>query len=328
MALPTYQTQSAKAAGTGAVTPALPSGVAADDIVILVATTIAGGSVSITANGSIGTLTEITTGGLNVTGGEKLYVWWGRFSSGSTGPTVTPGSDHCCAATFNVRGCVTSGSPVEAFASGTETTSDTSYSFATGVSTSAADRLVFTVYSSGADSNTGQGGTPANTSLGSVTLRIEYNTNQGGGGGFVVASGTLAAAGTCGTWTDTMVSATPKAYISFALIPPTEQTYEEAVTLEMNAGVSNVGASIIGASIILGMNAGISQGSALTIQSSVSLAMNASQTQGEIADLLASLNLGMNPGIALASVAVISAALALQASMGHAHEGGASFEES
>src|SRR5262245_33131819 len=135
MALPVFRAASAKAAGTGAVTPALPAGMSAGDIVILCATTIAGGTMSITANGSITTWTEITSSGLDVASGEKLWVWWGRFSSGSTGPTVTPGSDHACAGTVAYSGCVPNGSPIGVSATSTEVTSDQSFSFVTGLTT-------------------------------------------------------------------------------------------------------------------------------------------------------------------------------------------------
>lgn len=216
---PAFRAASAKAAGTGAVTPALPTGVAANDIVILVATTIAGGTMTITANGSITTWTALTGSPIDVTGGEKLWVWWGLYSSGSTGPTVTPGSDHSVAATFAYSGANTS-APIDVSATGSEATSDTSFSFATGISSSVNETKAIVVYTSGTDSNTGQGGTPANTSLTTVTLRAEYNTTSGGGGGFVFADGDKATAGTLGTWTDTMVTATPKAYIAFNLKPP------------------------------------------------------------------------------------------------------------
>src|ERR1043166_7308542 len=146
-----FRAASAKASGTGAVTPSLPSGVAANDLCILVATTIAGGSISITANGSISTWTEITSGGINVASGQKMYVWWGRFSSGSTGPTVTPGSDHCCAGIAAYSGCSTSSAVVNASVTGTEATSDTSFSFATGTNTTAANCLCLCACSQGND---------------------------------------------------------------------------------------------------------------------------------------------------------------------------------
>src|SRR6266496_1089480 len=181
MAIPIFRAASAKAAGTGAVTPALPAGMSANDIVILCATTIAGGSISITANGSIGTWTAITGSPIDVTSGEKLYVWWGRWSSGSTGPTVTPGSDHCCAGTAAWSGCITDSTVINNQATGTEVTSDTSFSFATGISTTVANTLCLCICTSGVSSNTGQVPVMTNSSLASLASRLNINTNSGGG---------------------------------------------------------------------------------------------------------------------------------------------------
>src|ERR671922_2737647 len=128
MALPVFRAASAKQASTGAaVTVGLPAGVAANDICILVATTIAGGSISITSAGSIATWTPIDTSPFDAGGDEKLYVWWGRYSSGSTGPQLTPGSDHICAGMAAYSGCITDDSVIHVSAAGSETTSDTTF---------------------------------------------------------------------------------------------------------------------------------------------------------------------------------------------------------
>jgi len=90
----TFVSVSAEATGTGAVTPALPASMVSGDICILVATTIVAGTVTITASGSITTWTALTGSPIDVALGEKLYVWWGRWTSGTTGPTVTPGRPY------------------------------------------------------------------------------------------------------------------------------------------------------------------------------------------------------------------------------------------
>jgi len=242
-----FRAASGKANGTGAVTPNLPSGVAANDIVILVASTTAGGSMSITANGSIATWTAITGTPVDVTGGEKLYAWWGRYSSGSTGPTVTPVGDHAIAATIAYSGAISSVSPIDVTETGTETTSDITFSFATSVSSTIDNTKAIVIYSSGADSNTGQGGTLTNTSLSNVTLELEYNANSSGGGGFILGDGNKATAGTLGTWVDSaMVSATPKSYVTFNLIPQPTTTLSTssdpaAATVAPGSGIRSAG---------------------------------------------------------------------------------------
>lgn len=234
----TFRAVSAKASGTGAVTPALPAGMAANDIVVLVASTDAGGSISITANGSITTWNALTGSPIDVTGGEKLYVWWGRWSSGTTGPTVTPGGNHCIAATAAWYNVDTSSSPIDVSTTGTETTSDTSFSFATGLTTTVNNTKVLVICTSGEDSNTGQfSGAFTNANLTSISTRINYGTNSGGGGGFGLAEGTLASAGAVGTWAETLANASSKAYICFAFKQATD--YPQArVDVSWDGGTS------------------------------------------------------------------------------------------
>ena len=196
----------------------------AGDIVILVASTIAGATMSITANGSIGTWNAIGTGHQDVTGGEHLYAWWGVWSSGTTGPTVTPTSDHACAGTMAYYNANTV-NPIDVVAWSSEATSDTSYSHVTGLTSTVNLSMVISICSSGYDSTTGQfSGAATNASLTSITRRLNYQTNSNGGGGFGVAEGVKAAAGTCGTWASTLAQASPKAYVCFVLKPPTDTT--------------------------------------------------------------------------------------------------------
>jgi len=161
MSVPVFRAASAKASGTtGATAVGLPAGLVANDIVLLIATTIAGGSISVTTNGSIGTWNLVTNLPIDVTSGEKLYVWWGRYSSGSTGPSVTPGSDHVCAGTVAYSGCITDSTVINASPTGSETTSDTSFSFATGTSTTVKDCMIIGICTTGTDTNTANSGQP------------------------------------------------------------------------------------------------------------------------------------------------------------------------
>lgn len=219
MALPALRAVGAKAAGTGAVTPALPAGMSANDICILVATTIAGGSLSITANGSITTWNLLSGMPLDIGTDDKLYVWWGRWSSGSTGPTITPDSNHCCAGIAAYSGCVLNGSPIHLQATGTENTSDTSFSFATGLTTTVNDCLCLCICSTGADSNSAQFSTMTNASLANIVEDMDYCTNSGGGGGFALARGDKATAGSMGTFASTLSTASLKNYVAIALAP-------------------------------------------------------------------------------------------------------------
>jgi len=205
---------------TSAITVALPSGMSANDIVILVASTIAGGSITITSDGSVTPWTAVSGSPIDVTGGEKLYVWWGRFSSGSTGVTITPGGDHIvgrCVAYYN---CYAGGSPIDVSATGTETASDNSFSFATGLTTTYNNEMVITVCSTGNDpsfDSTAQFSSWTGANLGTKTERMDNDVNEGGGGGFGLMDAPLVANGAVGTVGATLAAVSPKSYIAFAL---------------------------------------------------------------------------------------------------------------
>jgi hypothetical protein len=213
----TFRTAGNVASGTtGSISPTLPPGRVANDMCVLVASTIAGGSITITNPGSI-TWNAMTGSPIDVAGGEKLYVWWGRYTNGNTAPTLTPGSNHCIAqiaAWYNVD---TGSNPIDVWAVGTEPTSDTSFSFATGLTTTQSHEKVIVLCTSGRDTNTAQFSNPFNNAnLTSITTRLNNQTSNGGGGGFGLAEGTLSTAGAVGTWSETLDSASSKAYICFA----------------------------------------------------------------------------------------------------------------
>lgn len=208
------------AALAAAATPSAPVGIATGDLELMIASTIAGGSITITSDGG-GAWTAI--GNQDVTGGERVYAWYRVRAGGDGSPQVTPASDHICACRVAVYvNSFDSTTPIEVFESSSETTSDTSFSYATANSTSKANCLAMVVCSSGVDSNTGQAGTDtANANLDNITLHAEHETANGLGGGYWFASGLRYTAGAIGTWTQTMVSASPKAYLSFAIRPNT-----------------------------------------------------------------------------------------------------------
>ena len=219
--IPTWRSTGAMAHGTtGAITPALPGSMSANDIVILVGSTIAGGSLTITASGSITTWTPVTGSPIDVTAGEKLYVWWGCWASGSTGPTLTPGGDHSVARTVAYYNCYVDGSPIDVSATGTETASDTSFSFATGLTTTYNNEMIITVCSTGYDpssDSTAQFSSWTGANLGTKTERMDNDVNEGGGGGFGLMQASLVVNGAVGTVGATLANASPKSYITFAL---------------------------------------------------------------------------------------------------------------
>src|SRR3990167_2024380 len=138
------------------ITPALPAGMSANDIVILVVATESTGTASLTADGSVTPWTAITGSPVAVTGGKKLYVWWGRWASGTTGPTITATTNMIIGATAAWSGCDTSSSVINTRETGSESTSDTSLSFTTTISTTVNNCMVLLISTDDTDSNTAQ----------------------------------------------------------------------------------------------------------------------------------------------------------------------------
>src|SRR3990167_8255388 len=229
-----FRSASAKATdGTDpySVTPDLPAGMVANDIVILVAATESTGTATLSAAGSVTTWTAITGSPVAGTGGKKLYVWWGRWASGTTGPTITATTNMIIAATAAWSGCDTTSSVINNQANGNEDTADTSLSFVTGISTTVANCMVLLISTDDTDSNTAQHSSQANSNLGSIAERVDVNTNAGTpGGGFQITEGTLAIAGAIGTWTTTLATNSAKAYLTLALQPPQSTTTPQTLS--------------------------------------------------------------------------------------------------
>ncbi len=140
MALPVFRAAGTKTSGTTSGSPTVPSGIQSGDVVWMIATTITGGSISITVTG--GWTWNLASGFPLDSGGEEmLYAWWSRYTGSETAPTLQAASDHMMAQMAAWSGCIASGTPFEALESSYEVTSDTSLSFATANSTSGADRL-------------------------------------------------------------------------------------------------------------------------------------------------------------------------------------------
>lgn len=218
--IPTHRSTGTMSHSAGtAITVGLPATKSANDIFILVASTIAGGSITITADGSVTPWTALTGSPIDVTGGEKLYVWWGRYSSGTTGPTLTPGGDHIVGRISGFYNCYTANSPIDVSATGTETASDVTYSFVTGLTTTYNNERVITVCSTGNDPSfdTTQFSSWTGTNLGTKTERMDNDVNEGGGGGFGLMEAPLVANGAVGTVGATLAVASTKSYIAFAL---------------------------------------------------------------------------------------------------------------
>ena len=222
MPMPTVYALGAVAQGTtAAIAPAIPAGTVANDILICVCET---GQQPVTTPAGwalVGGAAVVQASGL-VT---DLTIFWKRAVGGDTAPSLitTPSPmNHIIARIIGVRGCVTSGSPIN----GTPVTSlantaATAVSI-TGGTTTAADCLIFACVSTGVDVTTNltaQIGSWANASLASpaTTEQLDNWTSNGNGGGFGVATGGKATAGAYSATTATLVTSATQAKMAFAL---------------------------------------------------------------------------------------------------------------
>jgi PKD repeat protein len=214
---PTFVAAGAVASNAAAITPALPAGIAANDILLLFVETY-NQAVTI-ANQNGGTWTEVTNSPQGTTG-TRLTAFWSRYNGTQGAPTTSDSGNHQAGRMIAIRGCVTSGNPWDVTAGGVESTSDTSGSIP-GATTTVANTLVVTAIATDLpDSNTTTGFSAwANANLTSLTERTDNTRSAGNGGGLGVASGVKAAAGAYGNTAVTCATSARKGMMSIALKP-------------------------------------------------------------------------------------------------------------
>jgi len=221
--MPTFVAAGAIASGTGAITPALPSGIAANDILLLFLET-ANQAISI-ANQNGGTWAAVagspqgtgTAGGSSAT---ELTVFWSRYNGTQGAPTTSDSGNHQQGRILAFRGCATSGNPWDVTAGGTDSGVTTSGSIPGATTTVGNCRVVAAIATSLPDaSGTANFSAWANANLTSVTERTDNTVTAGNGGGLGTATGGKAGAGAYGSTTVTLATASTKAMMSIALKP-------------------------------------------------------------------------------------------------------------
>jgi hypothetical protein len=218
MAAPTFVAAGAKVSGSAtSFTPALPAGIAANDILLLIVNNSSGPALTVSGYTAIGLTTHQGAGSVDAVGTAYLWVGWKRAGSSETAPTVTVGSiNHYCSIMVAFRGCETSGNPYSDYGEGSGTAA-TSTSWGSNAAqwinggavtatdgtfnTTKADSLVVQISTQGVDSNTGPGTTATAALLTGFAILTGCNiaTNTGVGGSVVVAAGTKATAGSAST---------------------------------------------------------------------------------------------------------------------------------
>jgi hypothetical protein len=245
--VPTFVAAGTVANGTGAITPALPAGIVANDILLLFVESAS--EVIFLSNQNGGTWTEApdssqSTGAGGGTSSTRLAVFWSRYNGTQGAPTVADPGDHAVGRIIAIRGCIGSGDPFDVTAGGTEAASDTSGSIP-GDTTTVANTLVVAALTSSYDgSSTTMFSGWTNANLTNLTERIDNNVADGNGGGIGVATGEKATAGAYAATTVTLTNAGYKALWSGALKPGTSQAILMSASSNIAASGENTTAQL------------------------------------------------------------------------------------
>jgi hypothetical protein len=222
-AIPTFVAAGAASSGTKTITPALPSGIATGDILLLFVET-SNQAVSV-SNQNGGTWTAVTNspqycGTAAGTTGARLTAFWSRYNGTQGAPTVSDSGDHQLGRIIAIRNAVSSGNPWDVTAGGVEATDDTSGSIP-GATTTVANTLVVTAIATSLPdaSSTAKFSGWTNANLTSLTELTDNSVNAGNGGGLAIATGVKATAGAYGNTAVTLVNAAYKGMMSIAIKP-------------------------------------------------------------------------------------------------------------
>jgi hypothetical protein len=251
--LPVYVAAGTIASGTGTITPALPAGISANDILLLFVES-ANQAISI-SNQNGGTWTEAPDSPQGVGASPptdpstRLAVFWSRYNGTQGAPTVADSGNHTIGRIVAIRGCIASGDPFDVTAGNTEGTSDTSGSIP-GDTTTIANTLVVVAitshYDTGADGTDAFNNTWSNADLANMTERTDDTRTANNGGGIGVATGEKAAAGAYGATSVTLVNAAYKAMWTGALkpVPVTQESILISASSNIAASGENTTAQL------------------------------------------------------------------------------------
>jgi hypothetical protein len=202
--VPTYVASGAQSINAGAITPALPAGIAVGDVLVMFVET-ANQATSI-ANGNGATWTEIGTqvgtGTAGSTSATRLSMWWTRYDGViTTGPTTNDSGDHQLGRIAAFRGCKSTGSPIDAVATFAAEAGPSTINIPAVVTTVDNTLVVAAVADDWDNASTTRYGSWTNANLASISERIDGGSTTQNGGGLGMATGTKASAGSTGAWT-------------------------------------------------------------------------------------------------------------------------------
>lgn len=219
MALPAFRSAGAAAGGIGAITPGLPSGQAANDILLLYcesaneAVIAPTGYVEVTGSPQFTGIAASTTA-------TRLTVFWKRSVGAlEVAPLIADVGDHVYAQVLAFSGCPTTGNPWDITAG--DTASAATGVTIPGVTTTVTDCLIVAAVANGTDTSTAQTSAWANANLASPAMAeltgADGNSTAGNGGGFGVGAGGLATGGASGATTATLATSSVQGRLTIAL---------------------------------------------------------------------------------------------------------------
>jgi hypothetical protein len=214
---PTIVGTGAVSSSVSAITPAFPTGLAVDDVLVGIGESVGGANYpSIATNGFAHLASDSTPVSPVVQGvNTQLSVVWARYDGVMTAHSWGDSGDHNIGRYVAIRGCPTTSNPWHVVATAVSATSSTSASWP-GVTTTVADCLILEIIATGADISTAQLGTLTNATYTSIVEQIDNATTSGGGGVIGCVSATKATAGATGQSTCTLTTAATKAYVTVA----------------------------------------------------------------------------------------------------------------
>ncbi|MBP88610.1 MAG: hypothetical protein CMJ64_18165 [Planctomycetaceae bacterium] len=197
LALPTYAGNSTLAAGTGAITPALPAGIQVDDVLLGFFETHQETVTIVNPNGGTWTQVSNSPQGSGIAGANsssRLTVFWSVYNGTQGAPTTNDPGDHVSGFIAGFRGVDTS-DPIDV-------TSGSAAVSISGATTTVNDSLV--VIAATAEDDSDAFSNWVNASLANMTERFERVHAQGDQGLIGIATGELAVAGAYGASTTTL----------------------------------------------------------------------------------------------------------------------------
>lgn len=221
MAAPTFRAAGAISSGTGARTPGAPTGLAADDVELLLVETA---NEAVTLSTTAG-FAELTNDGGQGTAGStdatRMTVFWRRWDGVAGNPTVADAGNHVICIRLAFIGCITTGDPWDVFGSNQQTSATTSGSVS-GVTTTVDETCIVSVCAQDLpdSNNTSQFSGWTNANLVSITESSDNSRNSGNGGAIGSSHGELASAGATGATTFTAATSSLKSNVMVALMPP------------------------------------------------------------------------------------------------------------